>query len=70
MKYMKSVIVFNYSFGKPRMTARPKFGMNGNKSRTTWISKFNYNAYLSFNSLRACTTDFWYVDSGCSKHER
>ena len=40
------------------MTLRLKVETNGNKSRTTWISKFNYKAYVSFNSLRAYTVDF------------
>ena len=59
---------FNYSHGKPRMTPKPKVETSENKPRTTWISKTDYKAYVSFISLRTCTTNFWYFDSGCSRH--
>ena len=50
------------------MTPRPKVKKNKNKPRSTWIKKTNYKAYASLISLKACTTDFWYFDSGFSRH--
>ena len=50
------------------MAHRPKVETSENKPRTTWIRKTYYKAYVSFISLRTCTTDFWYFDSGCSRH--
>ena len=50
------------------MTTRPKVETSENKPRTIWIKKIDYKTYVSFISLRTCTTDFWYIDSGCSKH--
>ena len=65
---MKQTMFFNYSYGKLRMTPRSKVETSENKPRTTWIRKTDYKAYVSFISLRPCTTDFWYFDSGCSRH--
>ena len=65
---MKKAMFFNYSHTKPRMTPKPKVETNENKPRTTWIMKTDYKAYVSFISLRTCTIDFWYFDSGCSRH--
>ena len=65
---MKKAMFFNYSYGKPRMTPRLKVATSENKPRTTWIRNTDYKAYVSFISLRTCTTDFWYFDSGCSRH--
>ena len=49
---------FNYSYRKPKMTPRPKVETSENKSRTTWMRKTDYKAYVSFISLRTCTIDF------------
>ena len=68
IKYMKNVVFFNYTHGKPRMTPRPKVETSENKPITTSIRKTNYKTYVSFISLRTCTTDFRYFDSGCSRH--
>ena len=68
IKYMKKVMFFNYTHVKPRMTPRPKVEISENKLRTTWIRKTHYKSYVSFISLRTYTTDFWYFDSGCSRH--
>ena len=65
---MKKAMFFNYSYGKPRMTLRPKVETSENKPRANWIRKTDYKAYVSFISLRTCTTDFWYFDSSCSRH--
>ena len=58
IKYMKKAMLFNYSYGKPRMTPKYKVETNENKPRSTWIRKTDYKAYVSFISLRTCTTDF------------
>lgn len=68
MRYIKKTMFFNYFYGKPRITPRPKVEINENKPRTIWIRKSKYKAYVSFIFLRSCTTDFWYFNSGCSRH--
>ena len=68
IKYMKNAMFFNYSYRKPRITLRPKVETSENKPKTTWMKKTDYKAYVSFISLRTCTTNFWYLDIGCSRH--
>ena len=59
---------FNYSHGKPRMTPKPKVEISENKTRTTWMRKTDYKAYVSFIFLRTSTTIFLCFDNGCSRH--
>ena len=61
-------MLFNYSYGKLRMTPRPKVETSKNKPRTTCMRKTDYKTYVSFISLRTFTTNFWYFDSSCSRH--
>ncbi|XP_012840500.1 PREDICTED: uncharacterized protein LOC105960834 [Erythranthe guttata] len=37
-------------------------------SDNKWMNKYNANCFPAILSLKACTTNSWYFDSGCSKH--
>ncbi|XP_012844734.1 PREDICTED: uncharacterized protein LOC105964776, partial [Erythranthe guttata] len=37
-------------------------------SDNKWMNKYNANCFPAILSLKACTTNSWYFDSGCSKN--
>ena len=61
-------MLFNYSYGKPKMTPKYKVETNENKPVSTWIRKIDYKACVFYISLRTYTVDFWYFDSGRFGH--
>ena len=56
---------FSRYFQKP--TPRPKIDLD-NDSKMEWIKKNEFKCFVSYTCLRACATNAWYFDSGCSRH--
>ena len=52
---------------QPRKILRPKIDLN-HKIRKIWARKYDLTCLASFTCLKACATNSWYFDSGCSRH--
>ena len=53
---------------KSRKTPKHKIDLKKNVVKKIWIKKSDLICYVAHTSLKVVSTNFWYFDSGCSKH--
>ena len=65
--FQKVFVRKSFLGSQPRKTPRLKIDLNKNFKKV-WVSKSDLICLSLFTYLRACATNPWYFDSGCSRH--
>ena len=53
---------------KSRTAPRTKIDLSDKLVKKLWIKKSYLTCQVAYTSMKAVTTDYWYFNSGCSRH--